>query len=103
MDTQETAHEEDAGMEELERSAPSPTPARIPRRFSENFHAQLAQLGQSAGEYGSTQQLVQGDWSCGPHDAQCRDCVAVLRTAVDASRAVYVVRTHGSLRGVRLG
>ena len=103
MDTQVTANEEDAGMEELERSAPSPTPARIPRSFSENFHAQLAQLGQSAGEYGSSQEVFHGDWPLGPYEVQCLYCVAVLRTAVDSSGAVYAAGTHHSVTVKPLG
>ena len=103
MDTQETAHEEDAGMEELERSAPSPTPARKPRRLSENFHAQLAQLGQSSTESGSAQPMVQGDWPLGPNEGQCWYCVAGLRTAVDSSGAAYAARTHRAVRGKPLG
>lgn len=47
MDPQETADEEDAGMEELERSAQGITPERLPWGLPESLYTQLAQFGQS--------------------------------------------------------
>ena len=103
MDTQKTAHEEDAGMEKLERSAYNTTYTGLQSCVPERLHASLAQFSQSSTESGSAQPMVQGGWPLGPNEVQCWYCVAVLRTEVDSAEAVYWGRTYNSVRGHQLG
>lgn len=61
LDSATPVDEADAGVEELEGSPPATATEWISRGVSQDIHATLAELGESAAQHGITQQLVRAD------------------------------------------